>query len=330
MRIGLLGAGRIGSLHAESLARSPAVDQLVVFDPIRERAAQLADSSNGAAVSSPGELMAQVDAVVIASSTESHAEFLILAAQQGLPVFCEKPIALDLAATDRAIAAVEAAGIPVQMGFNHRFDAGFEAARKAVADGTVGTLMLVVGHHHDHRPPPEDYVPGSGGQFKDQLIHDFDLLRFVTGDEVVRVQAATTTVGVEMFARYDDSAVAAVTLWLRSGALALLGASRVDPVGYDVRMELFGTGSSVAVGVDERTPLRSVEPGQPAPADPYREWLPRFGDSYRAEMAAFLRVAAGQDSSPCTVYDARAALLIADACGRAARAGTPIELEPAV
>jgi myo-inositol 2-dehydrogenase/D-chiro-inositol 1-dehydrogenase len=271
--------------------------------------------------------MADCDAVIIASSTDSHAEFLVMAAEAGLPTFCEKPIAADIEVTDRAISAVERAGNAVQMGFNRRFDRGFSRAKTAVADGTIGKLMMIVGQHHDHRPPPEAYIPASGGQFKDQLIHDFDLLRFVSGDEVVAVHAAGSAVGVEMMEKYGDTAVSVVTLWLSSGAMATLCGARLDAVGYDVRMEVFGTEDSLAVGLDSRTPIRSVEDGAVEPADPYTEWLPRFGDSYRAEMEAFLDMAQGRSASPCTVYDARAAIVIAEACGRSIAQGRPIELE---
>lgn len=327
MKIGLLGAGRIGSLHAQTFEEHPRVDGLVVFDPVTSRAEELAARVGATASDSLSHLLGSVDAVVIASSTDSHAAHLEMAADAGLPAFCEKPIAIDVDVTDRVIEAVERSGIPAMIGFNRRFDRGFVAARTAVASGSIGTLMMIAGHHHDHRPPPAEYLPVSGGQFKDQLIHDFDLLRFVSGQEVVAVHAAGSTVGVELVTKFDDTSVTVVTLWLESGALATLCGSRVDPLGYDVRMEVFGTQDSLAVGVDSHSPIRSVEDGVPAPQEPYTEWLPRFGDSYRAEMDAFLAVARGETESPCTVHDARAALLIAEACRRSLDAGGPVEVE---
>ena len=327
MRIGLLGAGRIGSLHAQTLIGKERVDSVAVYDPISSRAGELADDAGLDVADSVSDLLASVDAAVIASSTDSHAEHLEMAAAAGVPAFCEKPISTDLASTDRAIEAVESAGIPVMMGFNRRFDPGYRAARDAVADGSLGTLMLITGHHHDHRPPPEEYVPLSGGQFKDQLIHDFDLLRFVSGEEPVAVHAAGSPVGVEMVARYGDTAVSVVTLWLASGAIATLCGVRMDPIGYDVRMEVFGTLDSIAVGLDPHMPLRSAEPGVEPPRDPYTEWLQRFGASYGAEMDAFLDMVEGKAESPCTVHDARAAVVIAEACRRSLDAGGPVELE---
>ena len=327
MRIGLLGAGRIGSLHAETLKQHDKVDGIVVYDAFGARGAELAAAIGADTADSAQSLLAKVDAVVIASSTDSHAEHLEMAAAAGVPAFCEKPIAIDLGTTDRAIEAVERAGIPVMIGFNRRFDAGFQRARESVADGSIGTLMLIAGHHHDHRPPPEDYLPVSGGQFKDQLIHDIDLVRFVSGQEVVAVHAAGSAVGVEFVSKYGDTAVSVVTLWLESGALASLNGVRIDPIGYDVRMEVFGTDDSLAVGLDPHTPIRSVQPGVSAPENPYTDWLPRFGASYRAEMDAFLAVARGDIGSPCTVHDARAALVIAEACRRSLDGGAPVDVE---
>lgn len=326
MKIGLLGAGRIGSLHAETLGRSDAVELVTIFDPIPSRAAALAESIGAEVAEAAEDLLAASDALLIASSTDSHADDLTMAAAAGLPAFCEKPIAVDLESTDRAIEAVERAGVSVMMGFNRRFDYGFSKAQSAVADGSIGDLMLLVGQHHDHTPSPEEYIAVSGGHFKDQLIHDFDLVRFVSGDEVTAVHAAGTTVGAEVFERHGDTSVAVVTLWLESGAIASLSGARLDPIGYDVRMEVFGTGDSIAVGWDDHTPIRLVESGT-EPTDPYREWLVRFGQSYRAEIDAFLSMASGEIASPCTVHDARAALVIAEACKRSLQRRGPVELE---
>lgn len=325
MRLGLLGAGRIGAMHAVTLHDDPRVNDVVVCDPLTDRAQQVARQVGGTLDPSAESVVSSCDAVVIASSTDSHEPHLMMAAAAGIPAFCEKPIAGDLPATDRAIAAVRAAGIDVQMGFNRRFDPEFAAVRTAMRDGSLGQLLLVIGQHHDHRPPPEAYIPVSGGQFGDQLIHDFDLLRFVSGDEVVAVHAAGSDAGMDMFSRHGDTAVSVVTLWLESGAMATLCGVRMDPLGYDVRMEVFGTADSIVVGLDERTPVRGVQGS--APASPHREWLSRFGTSYHAEMDAFLRMVDGEIGSPCTVDDARAALAIAEACRLSLARNAPVTLE---
>jgi len=234
---------------------------------------------------------------------------------------------MSLDEADRAVAAVEAGGVPVQIGFNRRFDPGYRKAHELVASGDVGTVTLVIGQHHDHELSSRDYFARSGGEFKDQLIHDFDILRFVTGQQVEQVHAAGSTTGFDWFSEFGDFAHTAVTLWLDGGALAVLCGSRRDPVGYDVRMEVHGTGDSIAVGWDDRTPLRSVEPGGPRPADPYREWVPRFGHTYEAEMNAFLSLVAGDGPNWCTVHDGRAALAIAEACMLSAREQRIVDLK---
>jgi myo-inositol 2-dehydrogenase/D-chiro-inositol 1-dehydrogenase len=249
------------------------------------------------------------------------------AVRAGVPTLCEKPLAISLAEADRALAVVSDSNVPVQIGFNRRFDSGYRAARDLVADGSLGTLTLVIGQHHDHEVPSEEYVARSGGEFIDQLIHDFDILRFVTGREVVRVHAAGASSGFGWFSEYDDYAQTAVTLWLDDGTLAVLAGSRQDPVGYDVRMEVFGTKDSIAVGLDDRTPLRSVEPGVAPPIDPYTEWIPRFGETYTREMDAFIAMVLSGEKNECTVSDARTALAIAEACTLSARQGRIVELE---
>lgn len=327
VRVGLIGAGRIGGVHAETLTAHSKVESLVVADYDAELAAELADRYEAEAASSVDELFERVEAVVIASPTDTHVAYLLQAAEVGIPAFCEKPIALDLESTDQAISAVNEAGIAVQMGFMRRFDPGYRAARELVASGKMGEVTLVRSYTHDTAPPHESYIPRSGGVFKDMLIHDIDVLRFVTGAEPVEVIATGSNRAMEVFARYDDLATVAVTMHMDDGSLAILSGSRQDPVGYDIRMEVFGTEDSVAVGLDPHTPIRSVEPDVPPPAEPVTSgWLERFEHAYRAEMDTFVDVALGRCESPCTHEDARAALAVAEACGESARSGKPVKV----
>ena len=327
MKVGLIGAGRIGAIHAKNLRRHVDVTDIIVTDAFPPQAEAVASSCDGESVPNVEELLEQVDAVVICTPADMHVDLIERAVLAGVPALCEKPLAMSLAEADRALAVVSDSGVPVQIGFNRRFDAGYRAARDLVADGSLGTLTLVIGQHHDHEVPSEEYIARSGGEFIDQLIHDFDILRFVTGREVVRVHAAGASSGFGWFSHYDDYAQIAVTLWLDDGTLAVLAGSRQDPVGYDVRMEVFGTNDSIAVGLDDRTPLRSVERGVPPPADPYTEWIPRFGETYTREMDAFLAMVVGGSQNECTVSDARTALAIAEACTLSAREGRIVELE---
>jgi len=325
LRVGLIGAGRIASIHAETLAAHRDVDRLTVFDVVPEAAGRLAELHGANVVDSAERLLGSADAVVIASSTDTHVEYLVQAAEARLPVFCEKPIALTLEETDRAIAALDKAEIPVQIGFQRRFDPGYRAAHDLVASGRLGEVLFVTAHTRDPAPPHEEYISRSGGIFKDMLIHDIDALRFVTGSEVVTAYATGSNLTMPMFEAHGDLAMAAMVAHLEQGALAILSGSRRDPLGYDVRMEVYGTEDSVAVGLDAHTPIRSLEAGVPAPVEPVtRGWLDRFKGAYVAEMHAFIEVAAGARATPCTPQDARAAIVVAEAFGRSAETGTPV------
>ncbi|GGO39895.1 Gfo/Idh/MocA family protein [Streptomyces lasiicapitis] len=325
MRIGLIGTGRIGTFHSAALVRRPEVDSLVVADVDASRAADLAARVGAeaapsvdalfAAAGSQGTAGAGVDALVITAATSAHAELIGRAARAGLPVFCEKPIALDLPGTLAALAEVEAAGTVLQLGFQRRFDAGYEAAREAVLAGRLGRLHTVRAMTSDPAPPPAAYLPLSGGLYRDCLVHDFDILRWVTGREVVEVYATGSDAGPAMFREAGDVDTAAVLLTLDDGTLATATATRCNGAGYDVRMELAGENDQVAVGVNDRTPLTSVEPdGPPAPDKPWPGFLERFAPAYEAELAAFVDVVRGERANPCDGREALHALRIAEAC----------------
>jgi myo-inositol 2-dehydrogenase/D-chiro-inositol 1-dehydrogenase len=330
VRVGLIGAGRIGAIHADILRRHHDVSDIVVTDAFPAQAEQVAASCRGESVSSSQELLECVDAVVICTPADMHVDLIEAAVYAGVPALCEKPLAMNLADADRALAVVSKGEVAVQVGFNRRFDTGYRRARDLVANGGLGEVTLVIGQHHDHELPSKEYVSRSGGEFIDQLIHDFDILRFVTGREVVRVHAAGATKAFGWFEELDDYAQTVVTLWLDDGTLALLCGSRQDPVGYDVRMEVFGTKDSVAVGLDERTPLRSLETGVAQPEEPYTEWIPRFGETYAREIDAFLDMVGNGGPNMCSVMDARAALAIAEACTISAREERIVRMEELV
>lgn len=330
MRVGLIGAGRIGTLHAGVLAGVAAIDELVISDSDADRAKKLAADLDAHHLDDPDEVFDGVDAVVIASSTETHTSYLIKTARAGIPAFCEKPISIDVLSTDKAVAAVDESGIMVQMGFMRRFDPGYRAAHELVVSGGLGDIMLVQAQTHDFEPPPAEYIAGSGGIFVDMLIHEFDILRFVTGQEILQVDATGSSHGLPIFAEYADVATAAVTAHLDGGALAVITGTRTDARGYDVRMEVFGTTDSVAVGLDRHTPIRTLDPGLDLPQDPVTVgWLERFGPAYKAEMEAFVDAVVEDLPSPCTVEDARTALVVAEACHRSLVAGRPVLVEEA-
>ena len=321
MHIGLVGVGRIGVFHARTLLVLGGVGMLTIADADAARAREVATELGVEVAESVETLVEAVDALVIATATPGHAPLLELAGRAGIPAFCEKPVALELALLDRVIASVESAGIRVQIGFQRRFDPGYLAAREAVESGAIGTMLLVRAATHDPAPPPESFIAASGGIFRDLLVHDLDAIRFVTGQEIVEVYADGSVRETEWFGRHSDVDAAVAVMRLADGTLAILSGTRRDPRGYDVRLEAFGTGDSIAVGVDPRTPLRSVEPGVPPPAGPgYASFLERFEAAYRAELAAFV---AG-DETACGLRDARAALLVALAADRSRAERRPV------
>ncbi|WP_327288138.1 Gfo/Idh/MocA family protein [Streptomyces sp. NBC_01198] len=325
MRIGLIGAGRIGGFHAGTLRAHPDVGELLVADADPARAQQVAAAHGGRAMPVDQVFATRPDALVIASATAAHAGLIARAAQAGLPAFCEKPIAVDLAGTVAALDAVDAGGAVLQIGFQRRFDAAYAAARQAVAGGRLGRLHTVRTVSSDPAPPPAGYVPLSGGLYRDCLIHDFDILRWVTGRAVTEVYAAGANVGADFFLAAGDVDTAAVLLTLEGGVLATATATRYNAAGYDVRMELAGTQDQIAVGTGARTPLTSVEPGGAAPPrSPWAGFLDRFGSAYRAEMDTFLRVARGAEANPCEGRDALRALLVAEACEVSRRERRPV------
>ncbi len=305
----------------------PEVAEVVVHDVDTALAAAVARDLGARAAASLDELLSSVDAVVIAATTTAHADLLRAAVDARLPVMCEKPISHDLERSRELAAHVHELNAPVLMGFQRRFDAGYTAARDLVASGGLGTLYVVRTAGHDPEPASEAYIAGSGGMFRDFAVHDFDAIRFVTGQEVVRVYANAAVRAFPIYARYDDADTAAAALTLSDGTLAVMTYARHNPRGYDVRMELFGSSDSVVVGWDARAPLRSLEPGAPPlHPRPYPDFHDRFGDAYERELAVFLDVARGRRSSPCTVDDAVQALRAAAACDRSLRESRPVDL----
>jgi myo-inositol 2-dehydrogenase/D-chiro-inositol 1-dehydrogenase len=330
MRFGVAGVGRIGVLHAENLAGVVGADSVLVADVDAARATAVAEKLGTHAVPDVDALLAAgLAGLVVAVNTDGHADLILRAVRAGVPVFCEKPVAPDIAGTRAVLDRLRGSDVPVQIGFQRRFDVGYAAARAAVAAGSLGRLHTVLGFTLDPEPPPPAYIPGSGGIFRDCAVHDLDILRWVTGQEVVEVYATGSNLGADYIREAGDVDAVAVTLTLADGTLAQLSASRYNRAGYDVRMELRGHDDSIVVGLDPRTPLRSVQPDGPAGGAAYPGFLDRFRDAYAAEIAAFVRLAteranSEQHSSPCTVSDALAAFVLAEACELSRRQHRPV------
>jgi myo-inositol 2-dehydrogenase/D-chiro-inositol 1-dehydrogenase len=242
-------------------------------------------------------------------------------------VFCEKPVAADIPGTLAVIDRIGASDVPVQIGFQRRFDAGYAAARAAVASGELGWLHTLRATTFDPAPPPAEYVAHSGGLFRDCGVHDFDIIRWVSGREVSEVYAIGANRGERFFADAGDVDTAAATLTLDDDTLATVSLTRYNGAGYDVRLEALGSVSGVVVGLDDRAPLRSVEPGvAPLPGPAYPGFMERFRPAYTTELRAFLDVVAGRAPSPCVAADALEAFYIAEACEVSRRERRPVKL----
>ncbi|MEU5089344.1 Gfo/Idh/MocA family oxidoreductase [Streptomyces sp. NPDC021356] len=328
MRIGILGLGRIGAFHAETLSGLDAVTSLVVADPFAPAVEAAVERFGAEVARSPEALLAAgVDGVVVAAATDTHPALILAAVRAGLPVFCEKPVARTMAEGTEVLKAVADSGVPVQIGYNRRFDAGFAAARDAVRSGELGPLHTVRSTTLDPAPPPAAYVAASGGIFRDCAVHDFDVIRWVTGREVSEVYAAGGNRGAAYIRQAGDADTTGAVLTLDDGTLAVVSNSRHNARGYDVRMELHGFADSLAVGLDDKLPLRSAEPGVSFPSGvPHDFFMDRFAAAYRAELAAFTEVVAGRLPSPCTVADALEAGWIAEACTLSLREHRPVRV----
>ena len=327
MKIGLLGAGRIGRMHGAMLAALPGVDELIIGDPDEAAGARLAGEL-GVAARPVEAVIEEADAIVIAAATDAHPRLIRAGLARGIPVFCEKPLAGELAEAITLAREVERASAPFQLGFQRRFDAGYREAKRLLDSGELGTLYCIRMAGHDPAPPPDSYIPVSGGLFRDFAGHDFDVLRWLTGSEVEEVWAVGAVRGFPIFERYDDVDTAVATLQLANGVLVAMTIARHDPLGYDIRTELFGSRDSVSVGLGPRQPIRSVEPGVAAPEGPaWPEFQDRFRDAYRAELEGFLAVARGEMGSPCTAWDGVQAGRIAEAATWSRQQHRPVRLD---
>ncbi|HEX7299880.1 MAG TPA: inositol 2-dehydrogenase [Solirubrobacteraceae bacterium] len=329
LRVGVIGVGRIGRLHAELLARQvPGAAVSLVHDAREDAARAVAGALGVPSVADAEALMAadEVDAVAICTSTDTHADLIVAAARAGKAIFCEKPVSLELAEVDRALAAVDEAGVPFQIGFNRRFDPAHAAVAAAVADGTVGEPHLVRISSRDPAPPPMDYVRTSGGIFLDMTIHDFDMARFVTGSEVVEVFARGAVRVDPAFADAGDVDTAVATLIHDNGCLTVIDNSRQAVYGFDQRVEVFGSaGMAASENPLAHSAIARTAEGTRAATLPYF-YLERYIPSYVREWRAF--VGAVSEGRPPLVggRDARAPLVIGLAAGRSLREGRPVRL----
>ncbi len=326
--IALLGAGRMGREHAKALAGIPEARVVAVADPreeAREAARYLAKAERSYAEAIEAIQDPEVEAVVIVTPTATHAGLIEAAARAGKAIFSEKPVALDLATTERALAAVRKAGVPFQIGFQRRFDAGYRRARHLLDRGAVGAVDQFRAVGRDPAPPPIAYLKESGGLFLDMAIHDFDLARFLVGEVesvvaygAVRVDPAIGEIG--------DIDTAVTLLFFENGAQGVVENSRRATYGYDIRTEIFGERGKLVVDAVPKTPTWYYREGG-LEADHYHFFMDRFAEAYRAELAAFVEaVIQGKDPHPGP-EDALRSLKIALAATQSWKEGRRVALK---
>lgn len=356
MRIGVVGVGRIGVMHARNLAATPGVDQVVVHDPVPGRAAQVAvelssatelaaAGSGGPAGGAPqvvapevvahegdlAALLARVDGVLVATPTPFHADVVHAALDAGVPTLVEKPVTGDLESMRAVIAHQAATGTELLVGFQRRFDPAISELKRRIVTRELGDLFHVRALAFDATPPPTDYIPLSGGIFRDMFVHDLDCVPWLVGSPVVQVFATGSVLVDEAFAAANDVDTAAITLTFANGVIATIAGGRCDGGGYDNRIEAVGSLQALTSGLDARSPITSLEPGGHDPkGNAYAGFVERYDVAYRAEVATFVDVIAGRVPNPSPVADSVTSLVLAQACEESLRTGAPVRIDPSV
>lgn len=313
------GAGRIGAIHAANVAAAGA--RLTYVVDVNADAASALARRHGAQVADADTALADPDvgAVIIASSTDTHADLLERSARAGKAIFCEKPIDLSLARADRCVEVVKATGAKVLMGFNRRFDPSFAALRRGIDAGAIGTVELVQITSRDPGPPPLDYVKVSGGLFRDMMIHDLDMARFLLGEEPVEIFATASCLVDTRIGQAGDVDTAMVTLRTASGRLCQISNSRRAVYGYDQRIEVLGARGMLEAGNQRGTTVVASTADGVTADKPLHFFLERYADAYRAELRHFLEVCAGKVAPLVGIEDGRRALQLAEAANESAR-----------
>lgn len=331
LNIGIIGAGRIGKVHAETLAfRVPEAQTLAITDLNSHAAEQVASRCGIPAVAgSADQILAdhKIKAVLICSSTDTHTDLIIRAAEAGKHIFCEKPIAHGLAKIDTALAAVQQAGVKLQIGFNRRFDPNFARVRAAVANGEIGSPRLLHIISRDPSPPPISYVKVSGGIFLDMTIHDFDMARFLVGDDVEEVYTVAGVMVDRAIGEAGDLDTALVMLRFRSGIIGTIDNCRQAAYGYDQRAEVFGSAGKIAT--------ENCYPNQAtlSTCDSVRKDLPfnffmeRYTDSYSNEIRAFVQSIIDDKPVPVSGLDGRIPVVMGLAARKSFDEHRPVRLD---
>ncbi|MBT2764668.1 inositol 2-dehydrogenase [Paenibacillus sp. ISL-20] len=330
INIGIIGVGRIGKIHADHLLRTPgakiaAISDLFAGDELRAWAAErdipMVTTNSNDIMEHP-----DIDAVLICSSTDTHVPLIKQAAAKGKHIFCEKPVSMSVDQTREALAAVEAAGVSLQIGFNRRFDHNFSRVQEIVSEGRIGETHLIKITSRDPNPPHPDYIKVSGGLFMDMAIHDFDIARFLSGSEVIEVYAQGAVLVDPAIGELGDIDTALTMLRFADGALGVIDNSRKAVYGYDQRIEVFGSGGSVSVDNDYPSTAVVSGPDGVTRDKPLYFFLERYKEAYMNEMRQFIESLQNGTPVPVSGHDALQAELIALAAKRSLQQGRPVKL----
>ncbi|MFB6290292.1 MAG: inositol 2-dehydrogenase [Candidatus Bipolaricaulia bacterium] len=328
--LGVIGVGRIGTIHARNLAFNiPSANLEAISDPRRDALEECANECGGPdTYPDYRDILDRpdLDGVVICSSTDTHARIIKDAAQAGKHVFCEKPIALNLSEIDSALEVVEDSDIKFQVGLSRRFDPSFQKAQEKISDGEIGDPHVLKITSRDPEPPPMDYVKASGGLFVDMTIHDFDMARFVMGEEVEEVYAQGSVLIEPEIGEVGDVDTAGVVLQFESGALGLIDNSRKASYGYDQRLEVLGGKGRVKVANPRKTQTEVSDADGSTEDSLLHFFTERYKKAYEREMEAFVNCIEKNDKAPVTGEDGRKAVVLADAAELSRKENRPVKL----
>jgi myo-inositol 2-dehydrogenase/D-chiro-inositol 1-dehydrogenase len=324
MKVLVIGAGRMGAIRVEDLVADKRVTQVLIANRNEDRAKELAASFGADPLPWSEIENVEVDAAVVAVGTAAHQEVLQMVAPKAIPILCEKPIAPTVAGTEEAIELVAKHGSEMQIGFQRRFDEPIKKIQQQASSGELGILYCLSLTAHDMTPSEREFMAGSGGIFRDMHVHDFDVVRWITGSEVESVYA-TKAVRYHMdYVEFDDADVTAITLRTVSGVQAVITGTRHGALGQDVRVEVFGSKNAVSAGLNTRTPINDLDGQLGLNTNPYIGFVDRFRDAFKNETGSFISFARGEIENPCPSDSALESLRIAVACEQSIATGSAV------
>jgi myo-inositol 2-dehydrogenase/D-chiro-inositol 1-dehydrogenase len=322
MKIAVIGSGRMGAIRAEDLLADGS--EVTIFNR-RDLAADDLARKLGCSAGKYADVYSQTfDGYVVATATYALVEILTRLLPLGKPILCEKPISLTVEETDEVISTADKYGTQIQIGFQRRFDPPISQAAAKIASGEVGTIYTMHMFAHDHLPSTLEFLEGSGSIYRDLHVHDFDLIRWITQSEIAKVYATQAVREHNQYAKYNDADVSLISLTTVSGVQVAITGTRHNPVGHDVRLEIFGSKDSLAVGLNRKTPIHDIEGEMNFDPVRYKGFIERFREAFAKESQAFHQFTKGEISNPCPPKSAREALRVAIACEESISSGNAV------